>query len=95
VRCNLVTGLMVSGALTLSGCLSPQQDIDDRLASHITAALLASDELNLSRIEVNADGSTVYLSGMSDDHQSKVHAEKEALAFEGVNHVINKIEVDF
>ena len=87
--------LIVIGFLILSGCLSPQQDVDDRLASRITAALLASDELNLSRIEVSADGSTIYLSGMSDDHQSKVHAEKEALAIEGVKHVINKIEVDF
>ena len=92
---KVLTGLIVIGALTLPGCLNPQQEADDRLAARITEALLASDELNLSRIEASAEGSTIYLSGMSDDHQSKVHAEKEALAVKGVKHVINKIEVDF
>jgi osmotically-inducible protein OsmY len=53
------------------------------------------DELNLSRIEVNVEDGVVYLSGMSDDHESKVHAEKEARALAGDKRIINKIEVDF
>ena len=79
----------------LYGCVTAQQKRDDALASHITARLLATDELNLSRIEVSVEGSIVYLSGMSDDHESKVHAEKEARDIPGVQRVINKIEVDF
>jgi osmotically-inducible protein OsmY len=51
--------------------------------------------LNLSRIEVSVESGLVYLSGMSDDHASKVHAEKEAQAVPGVQRILNKIEVDF
>ena len=90
-RCCLV----LLGPLTLLSCVHAQQQDDDRLASRIDQALLASDELNLSRIEVSVESGLVYLSGMSDDHASKVHAEKEAQAIPGVKTIINKIEVDF
>ena len=83
------------GFLTLLGCVDAQQRADDELASRIDQALLASDELNLSRIEVSVESGLVYLSGMSDDHASKVHAEETAKAITGVATVINKIEVDF
>ena len=86
---------MVLGPLTLLGCVQAQQKADDELAYRIDQALLESDELNLSRIEVSVESGLVYLSGMSDDHASKEHAEKEALAIPGVKKIINKIEVDF
>jgi osmotically-inducible protein OsmY len=75
--------------------MSPPVKGDDALASNVTAALLASDELNLSRIEVQAEEGHIYLSGMADDHASKTHAEIEARKIRGVKMVINKIEVDF
>lgn len=87
--------LLLLGPLTLLGCVHAQQKADDELANRIDQALLASDELNLSRIEVSVESGLVYLSGMSDDHASKVHAEKEAQAISGVKTIINKIEVDF
>jgi osmotically-inducible protein OsmY len=77
------------------GCHVQQQQADDQLASRIDEVLLTSDELNLSRIEVNVEDGTVYLSGMSDDHESKEHAEKEARLLAGDKRIINKIEVDF
>jgi osmotically-inducible protein OsmY len=77
------------------GCIDAQMRDDDALASKVDAALLAADELNLSRIEVNVENGRVYLSGMSDDHESKEHAELEAGKIPGVKGVINKIEVDF
>ena len=78
-----------------AGCNLAQQKADDALAARIDQALLASDELNLSRIEVSVDSGVIYLSGMSDDHESKVHAEKEARALAGDRIIINKIEIDF
>ena len=92
---RLAWPLLLIGFVGLCGCVTAQQKGDDALASYITERLLATDELNLSRIEVSVEGSTVYLSGMSDDHESKVHAEKEARGISGVQRVINKIEVDF
>ena len=77
------------------GCISSHVRDDDALASRVDEALLASDELNLSRIEVQAEDGLVYLSGMADDHESKTHAEMEARKIRGVKNVINKIEVDF
>ena len=87
--------LLLLGPLALAGCVHAQQQADDELANRIDQALLASDELNLSRIEVSVESGLVYLSGMSDDHASKVHAEKETQAIRGVKKIINKIEVDF
>lgn len=99
VQCSLRRwlrgGLFLVALLTLVSCVHAQQQADDELASRIDQALLASDELNLSRIEVSVEAGLVYLSGMSDDHASKVHAENEAQAIPGVKKVINKIEVDF
>ena len=90
-----VGNLILMMSITLMGCRYQQQRADDELASRIDEALLASDELNLSRIEVNVDSGVVYLSGMSDDHESKAHAEQEARALAGDRTVLNKIEVDF
>jgi osmotically-inducible protein OsmY len=81
--------------LVALGCVDARQRADDELASRISRAVLASDELNLSRIDVTAEQGTVYLSGMADDHESKAHAETEARKIRGVKRVINKIEVDF
>ena len=87
--------LLLVGPLAVLGCVHAQQQVDDELAHRIDQALLASDELNLSRIEVTVESGLVYLSGMSDDHASKVHAEETAQAIPGVKRIINKIEVDF
>ena len=78
----------------LAGCVGLDYAADD-LASRIDQALLASDELNLSRIEVSVEPGVIYLSGMSDDHESKVQAEQTAQAFAGDRKIVNKIEVDF
>jgi osmotically-inducible protein OsmY len=90
-----LASLLVIAQLVLLGCVGAQQEADDELASRITRAVLASDELNLSRIDVSVEQGTVYLSGMADDHESKAHAEKEASGVTGVKEVVNKIEVDF
>jgi len=87
--------LLFIASVGFQGCGGAQQQADDDLASRITRAVLASDELNLSRIEVSVEDGTVYLSGMADDHESKSHAEKEASNVPGVKKIINKIEVDF
>ena len=90
-----LAGAFLLASIGLMGCDYAQQKADDELASRIDEVLLASDELNLSRIEVSVEPGVVFLSGMSDDHESKVHAEKEARALAGDRKIINKIEVDF
>ena len=94
LRYQFMTGLVLLLGSESIGCISPQVKRDDALASNVTAALLASDELNLSRIEVQAEEGRIYLSGMADDHASKTHAEIEARKIRGVKAVLNKIEVD-
>jgi osmotically-inducible protein OsmY len=90
-----VAQLVLMACVGIIGCHFQQQQVDDQVASRIDEALLKSDELNLSRIEVNVEDGIVYLSGMSDDHESKVHAEEEARLLAGDKRIINKIEVDF
>lgn len=79
----------------LAGCVGLDYAADDELASRIDQALLATDELNLSRIEVSVEPGVIYLSGMSDDQDSKVQAEQAALAYAEGRKIVNKIEVDF
>ena len=79
----------------MAGCAGWDYAAHDALASRIDQALLVSDELNLSRIEVTVEPGVIYLSGMSDDHESKVEAERTAQAFAGGRKIVNKIEVDF
>jgi osmotically-inducible protein OsmY len=90
ILCILV--ILVSQVM---GCINAQVQHDDALASAVTTALLASDELNLSRVEAHAESGVVNLSGMADDHESKAHAETEARKVPGVKSIISKIEVDF
>lgn len=94
---RLVTLGLLSGlaAIGLAGCAGGNYAADDALASRIDQALLVTDELNLSRIEVNVEPGVIYLSGMSDDHESKVHAEQVAQDFAEDRIIVNKIEVDF
>jgi hypothetical protein len=87
--------LLLLGPLISVGCVSAQQKADAELASRIDQALLTSDELNLSRVEVSVESGVVYLSGMSDDQAGKVHAEKEAAAIPGVKRVTNEIRGGF
>jgi osmotically-inducible protein OsmY len=94
IASSLVSILFIA-SIGLTGCNLAQQRADDELAARIDRALLASDELNLSRIEVNVESGVIYLSGMSDDHESKVHAEKEARALAGDRKIVNKVEIDF
>jgi len=82
-------------AIGLAGCAGGNYAADDALASRIDEALLVTDELNLSRIEVSVEPGVIYLSGMSDDHESKVHAEQVAQDFAEDRIILNKIEVDF
>ena len=91
----LIFSLLLIFAFQSLGCINSQVRDDDALASKVDEALLASDELNLSRIEVQAHDGLVYLSGMADDHESKTHAEMEVRKIRGVKDVMNKIEVDF
>ncbi|BCA55986.1 hypothetical protein W02_31260 [Nitrospira sp. KM1] len=94
---NILLGGFALCAVCLlpAGCVSPQQLDDDRLAARIDEAFLRTDELNLSRLEVNVEGDVIYLSGMSDDHESKSHAETITRSLAEGKRVVNKIEVDF
>ncbi len=92
IALGLLSGL---AAIGLEGCAGGNYAADDALASRIDQALLVTDELNLSRIEVSVEPGVIYLSGMSDDHESKVHAEQVAQDFAEERKIMNKIEVDF
>lgn len=84
--------LCVIAFIWSAGCAGWDYAADDDFASRIDQALLVSDELNLSRIEASVEPGVIYLSGMSDDHESKVQAEQ---AFAGGRYIMKKIEVHF
>ena len=77
--------------ISLIGCAgSPQDDIIGR---SVTRALIEYEPANLNRIDVSSDQGTIYLSGDVETNEQKERAEQIARQVKGVQHVVNKLEV--
>jgi osmotically-inducible protein OsmY len=91
--------LMTLITLSLPGChdgpfsRTARQIQDDELTRRVKNTLLEAKRLNLSRIDVSAEDGTVYLSGEASNSDSKFEAEHLARHVQGVEAVINKLEV--
>ncbi|MGQ0811892.1 MAG: BON domain-containing protein [Nitrospiraceae bacterium] len=91
--------LILALTLTVPGCdyvrhPDPATRIsDDALSQRVRDALLESQQLNLSHIDVSAERGAVYLSGEADSSESKAVAGRIARGINGVRKVINKADV--
>jgi osmotically-inducible protein OsmY len=66
---------------------------DEAIARVVTRALIDYEQTNLNRIDVSADQGTVYLSGDVETNEQKEQAEQIARRVKGVQHVVNKLQV--
>jgi osmotically-inducible protein OsmY len=59
----------------------------------VTLALIDYEPTNLNRIDVSADQGTIYLSGQAETREQKERAAQIARRVKGVQHVVNKLQV--
>jgi hyperosmotically inducible periplasmic protein len=59
----------------------------------VTRALIDYEPINLNRIDVSSDQGTIYLSGDVETNEQKERAEQIAGQVKGVQHVVNKLQV--
>jgi osmotically-inducible protein OsmY len=88
----LVLALM-AGCKGMTG-KTAQENVDDAtLTASVTAKLGAEKTSYLTRVDVDTNNRIVYLNGIVDSDEQKSRAEKIASEVEGVNGVVNNLEV--
>jgi hyperosmotically inducible protein len=86
--CGLATGCQ---ALTGK---SARQGMDDAtITASVKAKLVADKESNLTRVDVDTNNATVYLSGTVETPVYKARAEQLAWESTGVRGVVNNLQV--
>lgn len=85
--------IVAVGCRTMTG-QSAGTNIDNKVTTAAVKARLSADQLqNLTWVDVDTNGDTVYLSGTASSAQQKARATEIALSVEGVKRVVNNIQV--
>ena len=80
--------------MLLAGCVAVQTAIQDQsVASKVQAALAADSRLKEARIEVEARGGQVTLTGTVPTFRERYRAIETALRVQGVRGVTSKLDV--
>lgn len=93
-RCVLMRSvfLMLSGVVQLA-CTLENYAADEAITQAVVRELIHEERVNLTRVDVQTNEATVYLSGEVQNHAQKERAEQIARTVQGVRHVINKLEL--
>ena len=83
----------VIGCQTLTGQSAGQYIDDKTISTQVKARLVASEAENLTRVDVDTQNGTVYLSGIVPSAEYRARAEQIARSEEGVRSVVNNLQV--
>jgi hyperosmotically inducible periplasmic protein len=83
--------LMV-GSLQLA-CAHGSYVADETITQAVIRALIHEEKVNLTRVDVQTKEATVYLSGEVQNYAQKQRAEQIAHTVQGVQRVVNKLEL--
>lgn len=84
--------LMLSGLVHFA-CMPGHYAADEAITQAVVRALIHEETVNLTRINVQTNEATVYLSGEVQNQQQKQRAQQIASTVQGVQHVVNKLEL--
>jgi hyperosmotically inducible protein len=85
--------IVAVGCRTLTG-QSAGTNVDNTVTTAAVKARLSADQLqNLTWVDVDTNGDTVYLSGTASSAEQKARATEIARSVEGVSRVVNNIQV--
>lgn len=69
-------------------------NVDDAtITASVKSKLVADRAANLTRVDVDTNGATVYLNGTVDSPEQKARAEQLAQQAQGVKSVVNNLQV--
>ncbi len=66
---------------------------DESITQAIVRSLIHEEKVNLTRVDVQTKEATVYLSGEVQNYEQKQRAEQVAHTVQGVQRVVNKLEL--
>lgn len=89
----LVVVALVGGCQSLTGSSTPTHVDDATLTASVKTRLVADGAANVTRIDVDANRGTVYLTGSVDTAEQKARAERLARQATGVKGVVNNLQV--
>lgn len=84
--------LLMLGSLQLA-CSHASFAADETITQAVVRALIHEEKVNLTRVDVQTKEGTVYLSGEVQNYEQKQRAEQIANTVEGVERVVNKLEL--
>lgn len=84
--------LLMLGGLQLA-CTQVNSMADETITHAVVRALIHEENVNLTRVDVQTKEATVYLSGEVQNYEQKQRAEQIARTIEGVQRVVNKLEL--
>jgi hyperosmotically inducible protein len=84
---------LVAGCRAMTGKSAGQNVDDASITAAVKAKLVADKAANLTRVDVDTNNATVYLTGTVDSPEQKVKAEQLAWQAKGVKSVVNNLQV--
>lgn len=97
-RSKILTALVAivavtAGCRTLTGKSAGANVDDTAIAASVKAKLGADKTANLTRVNVDTNNGTVYLTGVVESAEQKARAEQLAWDAQGVKGVVNNLQV--
>lgn len=92
-RCVSIRWILMLGGLAQLACTHGTYAADEAITQAVVRALLHEETVNLTRVDVQTNEATVYLSGEVQNYAQKQQAERIARTMQGVQNVINKLDL--
>ena len=90
----LLVLVMATAACESMAGKSAGTNVDDAtITASVKSKLVADRAANLTRVDVDTNGATVYLNGTVDSPEQKARAEQLARQAQGVKSVVNNLQV--
>jgi len=90
----LVSAILVAGCQSMTGRSAGRFVDDETITTKVKAKLVADKATNLTRVTVNTVNGTVHLGGVVDTPDQKAHAQELAREVQGVQRVVNELQVN-
>ena len=89
----LVLVMATAACESMTGKSAGKNFDDATITASVKSKLVADRAANLTRVDVDTNSGTVYLNGTVDSPEQKARAEQLARQAQGVNSVVNNLQV--
>lgn len=89
----VILGVLAAGCRSTTGRTVGENIDDKQILASVKTKLVADKPSNLTKVNVDVTGGTVYLSGNVESAEHKTRAEQIAKDVKGVKSVVNNLQV--